>query len=172
MCKGPPGFSARVMKVLSAIEDAAIRLTNDSGSSAASLCSLVLLPYYAGPLESSEESDRQVQMVNPRVLHISQRRQSKSVIEEIKADAKLILSNRKGSEGKPDVRALAKKHGCSRTAIRNVLNGKSTGNVRLGRPRQRCPDVATSRHLGSDSERFSSFQNKCHFFRFSVITSK
>ncbi|KAG3115289.1 hypothetical protein PI125_g5690 [Phytophthora idaei] len=62
---------------------------------------------------------------------------TKSVIEEIKADAKRILSNRKGSEGKPDIRALAKKHGCSRTTIRNVLNGKSTGN----RKRKRCPDV-------------------------------
>ncbi|KAG6953575.1 hypothetical protein JG688_00012754, partial [Phytophthora aleatoria] len=61
---------------------------------------------------------------------------SKSVIED-KADAKLILSNHKGSEGKPDVRALAKKHGCSRTTSRNVLNGKSTGN----RKRKRCPDV-------------------------------
>ncbi|KAG6953111.1 hypothetical protein JG687_00012597, partial [Phytophthora cactorum] len=57
---------------------------------------------------------------------------SKSVIED-KADAKLILLNRKGSEGKPDVRALAKKHGCSRTTIRNVLN------------------AATSRHLGPRS---------------------
>ncbi|KAG6946319.1 hypothetical protein JG687_00016780 [Phytophthora cactorum] len=58
---------------------------------------------------------------------------TKSVIEDIKADAKLILSNRKGSEGKPDVRALAKKHGCSRTTIRNV------------------PNAATSRHLGPRS---------------------
>ncbi|KAG2767595.1 hypothetical protein PC129_g18251 [Phytophthora cactorum] len=62
---------------------------------------------------------------------------TKSVIEDIKADAKLILSNRKGSEGKPDVRALAKKHGCSRTTIRNVPNGKSTGK----RKRKRCLDV-------------------------------
>ncbi|KAG3077714.1 hypothetical protein PI124_g20102 [Phytophthora idaei] len=60
---------------------------------------------------------------------------TKSVIEDIKADAKLILSNRKGSEGKPDVRALAKKHGCSRTTIRHV--GKSTGK----RKRKRCLDV-------------------------------
>ncbi|KAF1786624.1 hypothetical protein GQ600_10753 [Phytophthora cactorum] len=114
MCKGPPGFSAGVMKVLSATEDAAIRLTDDSGSSAASLCSLVPLPYYAGPLESSEESDRQVQMVNPRVLHISQRRQSKSAIEDIKACriAKAVKANRTSTGNRkrkrcPDVVARA-----------------------------------------------------------------
>ncbi|KAG2922653.1 hypothetical protein PC119_g16057 [Phytophthora cactorum] len=133
------------MKVLSAIEDATIRLADDSGSSAASLCSLVILPYYAGLLESSEESDRQVQMVNPRVLHISQRRQSKNVIEDIKANAKLILSNREGSEGKPDVRALAKTRLLA--SHRNVLNGKSTGNVPL---RQR-PPTASPLHVSSPS---------------------
>ncbi|KAG6945622.1 hypothetical protein JG687_00017174 [Phytophthora cactorum] len=56
-------------------------------------------------------------------------RVTRSVIEDIKEDAKLILSNRKSSEGKPDVCTLAKKHGCSRTAIRNVLNATTNQPV-------------------------------------------